>query len=200
MPYTTKALVRENLLQKREFFTGLTGTDITFSDNFTESLTTVKKNGTSVTGTTFIPPNIARLSGAAIAADYFEVQRAVLLSDSELDNIIGYVDSLINSKLAKAYTLPLSETPKVLETKATLMCQSLAQKQLSRHSEYNVHPSEVEQADKDLKECMRWLDDLVDPNEPGSELVKADNTVIARFADFSENTVHVGMDDSTEEV
>lgn len=198
MAYTTKALVRRNLLEKREYYTGVTGSNITLGDRYTESITMVKKNGSTDSSWSFIPPETARTTGTLVAADYVEIQRAILLSDTELDEIIAHVDNTINSSLAKAYTLPLSETPKVIETKATLMCKSFVLFELSRHPEYQTHSAEIEAANSDIQKCQKWLDELTDPKEPKFELVKADNTLISRKSDYGEGSIAVGIEDSTE--
>jgi hypothetical protein len=198
MAYTTKTLVRENLLEKREFLSGNTGTTLLLGDNYTEAVSLMKKNGSTIsTGWTFTPPNLLTFSTGLVTSDYLEVNRDILMSDEELDNTIGYVDSLIDSALAKAYTLPLSEAPKVIQTKATLMTQALVLKQLSRHPEYRVSQRELEDSITSMRECKEWFDGLV---KGEYELVKADGSIFERKTNFGEITTFVGIDDSTSAV
>lgn len=198
MAYCERSDVRKGFLEKREFYTGNTGLSVTLGDNYTESLTEVKKNGSVDTTWTFTPPATVTTTGSAlVSTDYLEIKRAVFLSDTELDEIITDADAIIDSYLAKAYTLPLSETPAIIATKAEMIAHSLAIKELSDHPEYSPSAGQVEQADKDLAECKAWFEALL---RGEYELVDSAKDVIARKDNFREVTTFVGIDDSTEEV
>lgn len=196
MAYTSAANVRELGLQKREFYTGLAGTDITFPDNHTESIISISKNGAGTTAT-FIPPYTARLSQAAITSDYFSITRAVYMSDTEISNTITEAEAVIDGMLAKSYTLPFAAAHPMLVTMSRKLSRAMCMMKLSTSAEFNIHPAELEQARIDRKEVLEVLDKIVN-NE--MEIIDSSGVVVARMENYKDVGIYVGIDDSTEEV
>lgn len=98
---------------------------------------------------------------------------AAKIADATIESYIDDADSVINSKIVDVYSLPLSETPEIIET-------------ISRHITVallysNEYGEESQDTDKGWERRMNWaMDMLEDIRKQRTKLYDSNNAELAR--------------------